>query len=107
MQERIKSRFTAAGFCAVGFLSKQDARFGPWYESWLKQGYQGEMSYLERNLILRQDPASIEPWGKSFICLAFPYFTQAPPGWEINRPLSRYAWGKDYHRELKKRVKPV
>jgi len=106
MERLIRDKFIAAGFL-VGYVAAEDAKFGPWYTNWLERGYQAGMSYMERNLDLREDPASIEPWGKSFIVLAYPYKTPAPAGWEVKNPISRYAWGKDYHKELKKLIKPI
>ena len=91
----------------MGFVAAQDAQFGDWLAPWLAAGHQAGMAWMANHSAIRQQPAIIEPWGKAFICIAFPYKTTPPPGWEHQNPLSRYAWGKDYHEVLKKILKPV
>ena len=43
-------------------------------EDWLNQGYQGEMSYLERNFDKRIDPTLLVPGAKSVISLLYNYY---------------------------------
>lgn len=65
-------------------------------EQWLAKGYQGSMTYMERNFDLRIDPAKLVLGAKSVITLTMNYFpaeAQQPQAPKI----ARYAWGTDYH----------
>lgn len=87
------------GFQLIGF-SKAD-KLGKEFrnlETWLKMGYQGGMSYMERNSEKREDVAKILPGAESVISLGLNYYT--PETYENRNnagKISRYAWGKDYH----------
>jgi epoxyqueuosine reductase len=101
----IKRHATQLGFSLCGvsraeFLESEAARF----EQWLKRGFQGEMFYLEDHLEVRVDPRRLMPGAKSIVSLTHGYFhptgrTAAPP-----YRISMYAYGKDYHRVLKKKL---
>ena len=65
------------------------------------------MSYLEKNIDKRLNPTILVPGSKSVISLAFNYF---PPKKLIdnnNFIISKYAYGKDYHKVLKKKLKKL
>jgi epoxyqueuosine reductase len=76
------------------------------FEEWLARGYAGEMSYLEDPR--RRNPALVQENLRSAIVCALNYNTDLPysvdaaaasssepRGW-----ISRYAWGRDYHKVL-------
>ncbi|MDT8448260.1 MAG: tRNA epoxyqueuosine(34) reductase QueG [bacterium] len=108
MQGKIKEILGRLGFSSVGFVGAADLELGDWFASWLERGYQAGMGYMERNLELRRRPLAIQPGARSIICLAVPYKTAAPEGFtEPGRLISRYAWGRDYHEVIKKRLKPA
>ncbi len=70
-------------------------------EDWVAQGYHGEMSYLERNHELRRDPRLLVEGTRSIIMVALGYF----PAYEQSKELpqiARYAYGRDYHKVVKK-----
>ncbi len=95
------------GFVLVGSVNKQDANFGNWIEHWLRNGYQADMNWLDRNSLIRETPCAIEPYGESIITLAYPYYTNPPKMWETRNPISNYAWGQDYHKVLKRKIKTI
>ncbi len=65
------------------------------------------MGYMERNFDLRLDPTKLVPGAKSVISLAYNYFTP-PLQTDPDAPkLSTYAYGRDYHKVVKKRLKPL
>lgn len=66
-------------------------------QQFLKQGYQGEMAYLE-NPELRSDPGQLLPGAKSIIVLALNYYRPKPPTPPDHGRIARYAWGRDYHK---------
>ena len=102
-KEAKKLGFSSCGISKARFLSEEAKNF----EKWLSNGYQGSMSYLERNIDKRLDPTLLVPGSKSVISLAFNYF---PPKKLIdnnNFIISKYAYGKDYHKVLKKKLKKL
>lgn len=95
--------FLACGVARAGFLEEEAPRL----EQWLRQGKQGTMGYMERHFDLRLDPTKLVPGARSVISLAYNYF--APPQQQDpDAPkLSTYAYGRDYHKVVKKRLKPL
>lgn len=93
----IKTEAQRLGFMACRIAKAErlddDARR---LESWLHQGYQGTMQYMERNFDLRVDPTRLVPGAKSVVTLLMNYFpaeAQQPKAPQI----AKYAWGQDYH----------
>jgi epoxyqueuosine reductase len=89
-------------FCGISKARKLDEEAAH-LEQWIKQGFQGSMHYLEKNADVRLDPRLLLPGAQSVISLAFNYFpsrTQNPDAPKI----ARYAYGKDYHKVLKKKA---
>ena len=106
-KEQIRLQLQKEGFAKIGFLSRQDAQFSDWIGPWLEQGFHAEMSFMEDNAAIRIDPCSIEPFGKSIISCAYPYFTRPSGGRWRRNAISSYAWGADYHKVLKQKIERV
>lgn len=64
---------------------------------------QGTMQYMENHFELRVDPARLVPGAKSVITLLLNYFPAAQQDAAAPR-ISRYAWGKDYHTVIRKKL---
>ncbi len=99
---------TDLGFSQLGVASLQVFSEGfQRYQSWLKQGYQGSMAYLERGLEKREDLQNILPQARSIICLSWNYNQNLEEKHQsIRSPfISRYAWQDDYHLILKNKLK--
>ncbi|NJL87963.1 MAG: tRNA epoxyqueuosine(34) reductase QueG [Leptolyngbyaceae cyanobacterium SM1_1_3] len=75
-------------------------------QRWLKQGYEADMSWMHNPK--RQDIRQVMPEVRSLICLALNYYTphQRPDGPQYAK-ISRYGWGRDYHRILHKKLKAL
>ncbi|HEY9696394.1 MAG TPA: tRNA epoxyqueuosine(34) reductase QueG [Trichocoleus sp.] len=73
-------------------------------QNWLDHGYHADMEWMKNPR--RQDIRSIMPTVRSVICVALNYYTpvQRPAG-EAYAKISRYGWGRDYHRILHKKLK--
>ena len=101
LTEQIKSQAQKLGFELVGIIPVEPSQTVSHYEQWLKNGYAGEMGYLEKHLPLKRDPRQILPEAQSIIALAINYYTLDPPQSVVDDPsrgqISRYAWGTDYH----------
>ena len=95
--------FSSCGISRARFLHEEEKNF----EDWLKQGYQGTMSYLERNFDKRLDPTKLVPGAKSVISLTFNYFPPKKIFDDNSFLISKYAYGKDYHIIIKDKLKTL
>lgn len=74
------------------------------YTSWLHEGRQGEMHYLENHLSLRHHPHLLLPEVKTIVSLAMSY----NPGNSPTQPaIAWYAQGRDYHDVLRSRAREL
>jgi epoxyqueuosine reductase len=73
---------------------------------WLQQGHHAEMAWMENPK--RQDILQVMPDVRSLICVALNYYT---PHTHVENgaiaKISRYGWGRDYHRVLHKKLKQL
>ncbi|MEO8068898.1 MAG: tRNA epoxyqueuosine(34) reductase QueG [Flavobacteriales bacterium] len=95
--------FVACGVARAGFLEEEAPRL----EQWLRAKQNGEMAYMANHFDLRLDPRKILPGARSVISLAFNYFTPQGQMHADAPKLSTYAYGRDYHKVLRKRLKPL
>ncbi len=96
-----KLGFSSFGISKARFLKEEERKF----EEWLKSGYQGKMSYLEKNFDKRLDPTKLVPGAKSVISLSYNYYPSTKLRESNNFIISKYAYGKDYHYVIKKKLK--
>ncbi|OGR57399.1 MAG: tRNA epoxyqueuosine(34) reductase QueG [Elusimicrobia bacterium RIFCSPLOWO2_02_FULL_39_32] len=76
------------------------------YKSWVEQGHAAELSYMSRVIPRRWMPQDLLVDVKSVITFGVNFFSGAKkmePRFGFGR-VARYAWGKDYHIVLKKRL---
>ncbi|MDI6767259.1 MAG: tRNA epoxyqueuosine(34) reductase QueG [Bacteroidota bacterium] len=97
ISENIKQKALELGFHKVGFakverLVEEGQRLG----IWLKNGHQGNMTWMEKNIKKRIDPREIFHEAKSVISVALNYFQPIDNLFE-NAKISRYAIKGDYH----------
>ena len=65
------------------------------------------MSYMEKHAHLRKDPEKLVPDAKSVISVILNYYTPRIQD-DIDAPVvSKYAYGRDYHKVLKKKLKEL
>ncbi len=89
-------------YCGIAKAEKlnEDARR---LESWLQQGFHGDMHYMENHFDLRIDPCKLVPDAKSVITLMKNYYPSIKQ--KNNTPkISKYAFGNDYHEVIKERL---
>lgn len=95
--------FLACGVARAGFLTDEAPRL----ERWLSEGRHGRMAYMANHFDLRLDPRRLVPGARSVISLAYNYHVP-PQQTDPSAPkLSTYAYGRDYHKVVKKRLKPL
>ena len=102
----IKNKAKDLGFSSVGIskarhLHEEENKF----EKWLSKGFQGSMNYLEKNFDKRLDPRKLVPGSKSIISLSYNYYPKKNIDKKNNFIISKYAYGKDYHKVIKKKLK--
>ena len=116
MKETIRHRARELGFNDCRITTARAPSTASNFQSWLAKGWQGEMTYLERNAGKRVDPQQVLPGAKSIIMLAASYETLRVSKGELdnepNRPqpnnlrprgvIARYARFQDYHSVLAK-----
>ncbi|WP_416668528.1 tRNA epoxyqueuosine(34) reductase QueG [Egbenema bharatensis] len=105
-RDRIKQKALDLGFHKVGIASVPPlaSRPSPSLQTWLHQGHHADMLWMEHPK--RQDIRSVMPAVQSVICVAMNYYTPHDrPAGKAYAKISRYGWGRDYHRILHKRLK--
>ncbi len=108
LSRRVKDLAREVGFDLVGISPVVPPPHSASFAEWLRQGFAGEMDYLERGAKKRLHPGDFLPWAKSIVSVALNYYVplhreDAPEdglkGW-----ISRYAWGDDYHEIMEVRL---
>ncbi|MEM1277973.1 MAG: tRNA epoxyqueuosine(34) reductase QueG, partial [Pseudomonadota bacterium] len=76
---------------------------------WLEAGRQGDMTWMADRAAWRADPRALWPEVRSILLLTESYRPEIDPLDLLARKdraaISCYAWGKDYHEVIKKRLK--
>ena len=100
-QKALELGFHKVGIALVDEGTDKDAQR---LQAWLNKGYQADMAWMANPK--RQDIRAAMPEVKSLICVAINYYTphQRPGGSEYAK-ISRYGWGRDYHKILHKKLK--
>ena len=91
--------FISCGIAKADFL-EEDA---PRLEEWLKNGFHGEMNYMENHFDKRLDPRKLVPGAKSIISLQYNYYPKKFQN-KSSFKLSKYAYGEDYHHVIKQKL---
>lgn len=92
--------FLECGISIAGPLTSESQKL----ESWLSNGYNGTMSYLENHFEKRIDPTKLVPGAKSVVSLLFNYYPETTQNEQAPK-LAKYAYGEDYHFVLKRKLK--
>lgn len=96
----------AEGFSKVGFARVDQPPDLAGVETWQAAGYQADLSWMANPK--RRDPALVLPGARSLICLALNYYHPTAHSQDPSvAKISRYAWGRDYHKVLGKRLKAL
>lgn len=95
--------FDFCGFAKAEFLEKE----APLLEKWLNQGMHGEMDYMGRFFDKRVDPTKLVPGAKSLIVLGYNYFIKDQQPKNTTYKISKYAYGRDYHKVIRKKLKQL
>ncbi len=109
--ELVHELATAGGFARAGIAPAGALPRGEYVQRWLSEGRHGEMAYLARWRELRGDPGRLLAGARSVIVVAEPYRQKgierdSGRGRDggIRGRVARYAWGRDYHRVMRKKL---
>ena len=98
----VKARAAALGFDACGIAAAGPADPDDALGRWLGRGFHADMAWIERTRTVRQDVRLKLPGARSVIVVARNYHVPRPPMPPGAGKVASYAWGRDYHRVLKK-----
>ena len=105
---RIKQKAIEIGFHLVGIAVVKDYQDGApeHLQSWLDSGYQADMAWMASPK--RADIRTYMPEVESIISVALNYYT---PQQHVDEPeigkISRYGWGRDYHKVMGSKLKAL
>jgi epoxyqueuosine reductase len=109
LAQQIEDCARAIGFHAVGIASidpNATQTAANRLQEWLSLGYQADMAWMSDPR--RQDIYRLMPSAKTVIAVALNYYTphQRPDSPKYGK-IARYAWGRDYHKVLTKKLKQL
>jgi epoxyqueuosine reductase len=102
MLEKLKDTAKNLGFIACGFSKPSRPFYFDEFRAWLSDRKNADMSWLERNVEIREDPTGLLKGCKTIISLAYPYASQKPATPE-GFTVARYSQPakEDYHVRLR------
>ncbi len=101
----IRKEAKRLGFSEIGIskavrLTDEEKRL----KKWLDKGYHASMDYMENHFDKRVDPSKLVPGAKSVISLLYNYYTEKKQYDKNTLKVSKYAYGRDYHKVIKKKL---
>ncbi len=106
----IKDYAYQLGFHRVGIVdlrtySQDHASGSAALQRWLAKGYQADMAWMGDPR--RQNLQTVLPGAQSLVAVALNYFVPDSPRAPDQGKIARYAWGRDYHRVVGRRLKAL
>ena len=107
-KSQIKQAALEIGFHLVGIaaIGDYEDKASIHLKSWLNSGYQADMAWMANPK--REDIRAFMPEVRSLISVALNYYT---PHQRLDNPqiakISRYGWGRDYHKVMGKKLKEL
>ncbi len=104
--EEIKRIAYKTGFHKIGIAPVKKPAHSEFLLTWLAAGKHGAMKWMENHQEKRLDISQLYPQARSVIVVAHNYYTSYKHAKSPEKgKISRYAWGRDYHKILKKKLK--
>jgi len=108
LSEKIKEHAYSLGFNIVKIIPAEPLPAdGKYLKDWLDKGYSGDLEYMKKEPEKRFKPDQIIQKAKSIICLAINYYQEFKSDNKKFGRIARYAWGKDYHSVIEKKLKKL
>jgi len=102
--DRIKAHALGLGFEATGVALPDNMLAVEFLKNWLAHGFHAEMSYMERNLSIRENISLLLPSAKTVLVFRINY-NQSRSCNSGEAKIARYAFGRDYHKVIRKKLK--
>jgi epoxyqueuosine reductase len=104
----IKQKAKDLGFDEIGISKAEFLNEEAYHlENWLNQNMHGEMSYMANHFDMRLNPQLLVPGAKSVISLSYNYYTEKKQLDPEAPKISKYAFGRDYHKVVKKKLQQL
>ncbi len=96
--------FHRVGIAAIDAPSVQESSAIAALQTWLDRGFEADLDWMKNPK--RQNIRELMPDAKSIVCVALNYYTNhdRPDDPDVAK-ISRYGWGRDYHRVMHKKLK--
>ncbi len=110
--KNIKSWGKEIGFNDVGISNTQLSKNKKLYKKWIEDGFNGDMSYLERHQPQKFKPTELLSNTKSIISVRLDYLPLEANALKALKNkniayISRYAMGRDYHKVIRNKLKKL
>jgi epoxyqueuosine reductase len=99
----IKLGFDACGIAHAEALT-EDRRY---LSEWLTRGMHGTMDWMARNVEMRTDPSLLMEGARSLIVVLLNYYPSSTQEASDAPVFSKYAYGRDYHKVMKKKLRKL
>ncbi len=110
LTELVRKKLFDLGFDLVGFAKADELKLeAEKLKQWINLGYSADMNWISKSFEKRINPKNILPEVKSIISVGLNYY-QSNCGKDLPNgagKISKYAWGKDYHKVIEKKFKLV
>lgn len=104
--EEVRSLAAEVGLSVVSVTTADDLEGAREHlEAWQRDGLAAEMEYMKRSPELLASPLKLLPTARSIVTIAV--FYERVPRLPLERGhgrVARYAWGRDYHKVLRRRL---
>lgn len=112
LTDNIKHWAYEIGFNKVGITDTDLSDYAQHLQTWVDQGYHGDMHYMTKHGSKRYEPETLVPGTQRVICVALNYLPPKTRFLNVMRNpfkafISRYALGRDYHKVLRKKLKAL
>jgi epoxyqueuosine reductase len=107
ISQQIKTRAKELGFskCGIARAEPIDPLSQQRFLKWLEDGFQGGMKYMSRSPGKRLDPRIVLGHAQSVLSVLINYYSpEENSGTRETGVISRYAWGRDYHHTVTRKL---
>lgn len=77
------------------------------YRQWIERGYHGSMAYMAAHEPAKWNPGKMLSGARSILFVGLNYYRRAGESPGVAGRVARYAWGRDYHKELGGRLRRI
>ncbi len=108
LTDALKREAVRLGFDLVGTCPAVPPPGIARFRQWLAAGYAGEMTYLKDRAEAYADPCRVLEGARSILMLGISYRSVEPNPVDTGQGrVSRYAWGRDYHRVVRRKLRAL